>query len=154
MEGLTVKKDMELLKKLFPGLKELRTLTMPTLVGMVTLPEMLSFPRDIREKYSLTIRVVYPSDFPTSTITVYDHLGKIDWSKIPEKHKHYHSDGSLCTHHPKEIERVKLENRSFVIVFSAVRLYNAYLHYLSTGQWILKDLPHGYEAAEREILRT
>lgn len=154
MEVLTIKKDIEVLKKFFPGLEELRTLTMPTLVGMVGLPELLSVPRDIREKYSLHVRVVYPTSFPSETITVFDHFRKIDWSRIPEKHRHYHThDGSLCTHHSLEINKVKLENRSFMIVLNAVRLFNAYSFYLSTGQWILEDLPHGYEAARREILR-
>lgn len=154
MEVLTIKKDIKMLKKFFPGLEELRTSPTPTLVGMVTLPEMRSVPRDIRDKYSLTIRVVYPCDFPSRTISVCDHSRKIDWSKIPEKHRHYHSDGSLCTHHSLEIEEVKLENRSFMIVLNAVRLFHAYLFYLSTGDWILEELPHGYEAARQEILKS
>ncbi len=149
-----IKRDIEVLKMYFPGLEELRTATMPTLVGMVTLPKMLTVPRDIRENYSITIRIEYPFDFPSRTIIVYDHFKKIDWSKIPEKHWHYHSDGSLCTHHSLEIEKVKLENRSFMIIYNAVRLFIAYSSYLSTGQWILKDLPHGYQAARQEILRS
>jgi hypothetical protein len=154
VEILKIKKDIELLKRSFPGLEELRAVTVPTtLVGTVTLPELLSFPGDIRENYSLPIRVVYPFDFPDRTIKVYDDSGKIDWSRIPEKHRHYHHDGSLCTHHDLEIAKIKSQNRSFMIVYNAVKLFIAYTSYLSTGEWILKDLPHGYEAARQEILR-
>ena len=141
-----IEDDFSRLKEKYPGLEMIHAITNPTAVGFVMADTYKDFPKDIQEQYSLRIKIEYPQNFPSSTIKVYDIDNRIKWDKIPYEHWHINADGALCTHHYREIARVKPVNRSFLVVYNALALFYAYKHYLKTHQWILPDLPHGNAA--------
>lgn len=112
------------------------------------------------ERFSLPIIAVYPSDFPENEIYVEDYTKKIDWSKIPYKHRHLNPHPSiknktaLCTHHPNgEINEIDVEYKSIAILNSAWKLYIQYVEYKKTGKWSLEDLKHGC-AGTRQLKRS
>lgn len=102
-------------------------------------------------KNSIYILGIYPSNFPKQEIVIEDFKQKIDWDKIPPKHKHLNSYKNsryvLCTHHPNgEINELAIEKRSIAVINSAWRLFIQYKKYLESGIWTLNELPHGSEA--------
>ena len=146
-----IEEDIKYLLKSYPGLSIVKIATVPTLVGTVTLPEILKLGAETATKYSIRLKIVYPEFFPVETIQVYDMDVVIDWDKIPYEHQHKFIDGRLCTHHFYEIETLPFYNRSWVIVHNAIRLYLAYLNYQVDGIWILDDLAHGRNGTLRVI---
>ncbi|WIF95472.1 hypothetical protein [Caminicella sporogenes] len=106
--------------------------------------------RDI-ERYSIYILGIYPSEFPDDDIHVEDFHKKIDWSRVPYKHKHENiyiknRRKVLCTHHPNgEINKLTQQERTVAILSNAWKLYRHYKEYLKTGKWAMKDLRHGHE---------
>ena len=107
-------------------------------------------PQDIGRN-SLYILGIYPSEYPLDNIYVEDLHQKINWAKVPDKHRHqniYYKTNRiiLCTHHPYgEINALKPSERTIAILSSAWKLYRQYKDYLKTKKWILKDLRHGHE---------
>lgn len=103
------------------------------------------------ERNSLYILGIYPSEYPADEIYVEDLYKKINWSKIPYKHRHVniHPKNNrrvLCTHHPYgEINVLKQSERTVAILSSAWKLYRQYKEYIKTKKWTLKDLRHGNE---------
>lgn len=103
------------------------------------------------ERNSLYILGIYPSEYPEDEIYVEDFYQKINWSKIPYKHRHENRHPKnnrrvLCTHHPNgEINALKQSERTVAILSSAWKLYRQYKEYLKTKKWTMKDLRHGSE---------
>ncbi len=143
-----IKDDFSRLKKRFPGLEVIDAITNPTAVGLVMADIYKDFRKEFQEQYSLRIKIEYPQLFPLETIKVYDIDNRIKWEKIPCEHWHINPDGALCTHHEREMKKIKPINRSFMVVHNALALFYAYKHYLKTHQWILADLPHGNAAIQ------
>lgn len=148
--------DYMYLKQVYPELNMCGVEVNPRIaVGTVILPELRSEPREIRARLALPIKVVYSNNFPEQEITVYDAEKMINWDAVPYEHRHKFGDLSLCTHHTKALKLVRNEdNRSILIVRSAILLYLAFLECVDTGKWPekFKDLPHG-DAAIRILKR-
>lgn len=154
-----VKRDFRIVKDYFPLLK---LSILPTikpkeiyLTGDLIPFEVLkkcNSDSDI-ERYSIYIMATYPSNYKDEDIYVEDIYRKIDWSKIPDKHKHwqtYRGKKILCTHHEYgEINSLAEDEKSLAILFSAWKLYIQYCKYLKNKRWVLKDLRHGSEAIKQ-----
>jgi len=115
-------------------------------VGAVLLPELRTEPREVRVKLAFPIKVVYSDKFPDEEIRVFDAENRIKWDAIPREHRHTMGKYGLCTHHHEALKLLRnQDNRSILIVRSAILLYLAYLECLETGKWPekFKDLPHG-----------
>ncbi len=112
---------------------------------------LLLSPEEDFKRYGIYIIALYPSKFPDDDITVEDINRTINWSLVPDRHRHRKTingrNTGLCTHHPDgEINSVSRDNRSVKILMSAWKLFFQYSKYVETGKWELEDLPHG-EAA-------
>lgn len=153
-----VSRDFNIVKSFFSDLK---LCTIPTLqiresfiYGWIIPPHLQDVVKTVTDKrrYGLYIIAVYPSEYGNKDvdIVVEDPLKSIDWSKIPEKHRHkatFRRRPVLCTHHPKaEINDVPKEFRTVKILSSAWKLYDQYREYLRTKKWTLPDRRHGSEA--------
>lgn len=115
-------------------------------VGTVILPELRTEPREVRARLSFTIKVVYTDKFPNEEIMVFDAEKRINWDLVPREHQHSLGKFGLCTHHSDALKLVcNQDNKSILIVRSAILLYLAYLECLKNGKWPaeFKDLPHG-----------
>jgi hypothetical protein len=76
---------------------------------------------------------------------VFDVEQRINWNLVPDEHRHNFGNNGLCTHHSEELKRVQhQENKSILIVRSAILLYLAYMECAKKGEWPVgfKDLPH------------
>lgn len=108
------------------------------------------------QRWSINIRVIYPSNISKQDIVVEDVDKKINWTRIPQEHKHENVYNNnirvLCTHHPNgEINMFSEEKRSIKILYSAWSIYIQYRQYLKTGKWTLRDLKHGDEGKKQLI---
>lgn len=149
--------DYMYLKQVYPELfMSCLELNLREAVGTVILPELRSEPREVRARLSFPIRVVYTDKFPDEEIMVFDAENRIKWDLIPREHQHSRGKFGLCTHHHDALESVRnKDNRSILIVRSAILLYLSYLQYAKTGKWPEKfeDLPHDGTAALRIVRR-
>ena len=119
-------------------------------------------PRDIVDlnsgnnlkRFGFDIVAKYPFYFPMANIVVCDIYNKIKMEYIPEAHRHKYPDGTLCTHHEKDILRIVPENRTYAILDSAWNLYWQYyrIRYYKK-RWTLPDLPHDEGEAIKIIKR-
>ncbi len=154
-----VKDDFNIVKRFFPLLK---LTILPTVKPKEIVITGNLIPYEVLKKcnsdsdinrYSIYIMATYPSNFSNNTIYVEDIYGKIDWSIIPDKHKHLrflNGKEVLCTHHPHgEINGLPKYKRSLAILFSAWRLYIQCEEFSKTKNWALKDLRHGDEATRQ-----
>lgn len=152
-----VMRDFTNLKKEFPLLKvtmlPTRKLKKIFIKGKLIPKEVLDncVRKSQIEKNSIDIIAIYPNNFPQAEITVKDINGKIDWSKLPDKHRHRRIIDDieyLCTHHPNgEINSIHVNKRSSIVLNNAWKIYAQYVKYLKDKKWIIAELPHGLKAA-------
>lgn len=152
----SVKTDFKMIKSFFPLLiltilptaKPKEVFITGTLIPYEILKKCKS-DSDI-DSYSIYIRATYPSNFNEANIYVEDVYSKINWSNVPEEHRHlrfYRGKEILCTHHLYgEINGIPRSEQSLAILFSAWKLYIQYREFQKSNEWILPDLPHGVEA--------
>lgn len=154
-----VKDDFKVVKKFFPLLK---LTILPTTVPKEIFMKGKLIPYEILKKCdsdkdisrsSICIRAIYPSNFDENNIYVEDIYNVIDWSNIPEKHRHFRSYErikALCTHSEYgKINSLANTEKSLAILLSAWKLYIQYKRFQRTKKWELKDLRHGYEGIKQ-----
>ena len=153
-------KDFENLKSYFP----LMQLSIePTMIPMEIYAIGKLIPYEIekkcktkgdRNRNSIDVRIIYPSEYPNEVVVIEDINKKIDRNKIPIEHWHinpYKDEIKVfCTHHPGgEINTIDDKLKSIAICHSAWSLYMQYKSYIKDNIWILKDLKHGEDAVKQ-----
>lgn len=159
----SVIKDFHIVKDYFPLLQ---ITSLPTVKAKEIFITGKLIPQDVLkkcvsikdiERNSFYILGIYPSEFPKDNMYVEDFYEKINWSGIPDKHKHrriYVKNKRivLCTHHPDgEINGFKQDFRSVAVLASAWKLYIQCKKYYITNKWLLKDLRHKDEEAIAQL---